>query len=683
MRIKKLRLRNIRSYTEAELDFPEEGSILLSGNIGSGKSSVLLAIDFALFGLQRGELSGNALLRNGSDSGEVELALSIDGKVVVISRSLRRSSAGVGQDAGSITVNGETKQTTAVELKQEVLNLLNYPRELLSKSKSLIFRYTVYTPQEEMKQILLGDSEIRLNTLRKVFDIDKYKRIVENSKILSTHLRERKKEMSGRVADLPIKRQELSRKEFEVMGFSEERQLVQLQIKQLESQLRNKESEVKFIEESLDKVREIKLSFNQCDFEWRQFFQQSMGVMSDIAQLEQEVSSFQVPQLPDTSLIVSQIESIHKSIDEHEVKTKEFSNSLQDAKTKITFSQSLINQISQLNECPTCRQNVELDYKNGVIARENASIASLNDHVTTNNQRLAAHYSELTNLKEKKELLTKQFHGAELAKLKLKSFEEKKLQLEKLRQESLELTGKVKLLASKKDELSKLITDEHEIRLNSLKQERQLLLAKEKELITKRASIDTSIKSTTDLIESLRAEIQAKKKLNERMLFISSLRDWVGDSFTTMVESMERSVMMRVHGEFNGLFSKWFKILVDNGDFNVKLDEAFTPIVEQDGYDIEYQNLSGGEKTAAALAYRLALNQVTNSLVSTIKTKDLLILDEPTDGFSAEQLDHMRDILEQLNMGQIILVSHEEKIASMVDRVIRFTKENQRTSISE
>jgi len=47
----------------------------------------------------------------------------------------------------------------------------------------------------------------------------------------------------------------------------------------------------------------------------------------------------------------------------------------------------------------------------------------------------------------------------------------------------------------------------------------------------------------------------------------------------------------------------------------------------------------------AALAYRLSLNQVINNLMSTIKTRDLLILDEPTDGFSGEQLDRMRDIL--------------------------------------
>ncbi len=401
---------------------------------------------------------------------------------------------------------------------------------------------------------------------------------------------------------------------------------------------------------------------------------------ADIARLGQDVSGFQVPQLPDVSSVASQADLIHKSIAEYEAKVKAFSDSLQDAKTKVSLSRSLIDQISRLDECPTCRQNVGVDYKKGIVERESANIFSLNESINAVDQHMKIHYLELTGLRESKELLARQSHEAELAKVRLKSFEEKKIQLEKLKVESSELSEKIKLLTIKRDGLSKLITDDHEKKLQAIKSEHQSLLAKEKVLITKKSSIDTSVKSVMESIESLRAEIMAKKKLSERMLFISGLRDWVNDSFAVMVGSMERSVMMRVHGEFNKLFAEWFMILVGSEDFSVKLDESFAPVVEQNGYDIEYQNLSGGEKTAAALAYRLALNQVTNSLVSSIKTKDLLILDEPTDGFSAEQLDCMKDILEQLRMGQVIIVSHEEKIASMVDKVIRFAKENQRTS---
>jgi len=52
MILKSIVLDNIRSYAYQEIRFPR-GSILLSGDIGAGKSTILHAIEFALFGIQR------------------------------------------------------------------------------------------------------------------------------------------------------------------------------------------------------------------------------------------------------------------------------------------------------------------------------------------------------------------------------------------------------------------------------------------------------------------------------------------------------------------------------------------------------------------------------------------------------------------------------------------------------
>ena len=88
MRLKKLTLNNIRSFEREEIIFPE-GSTLLSGDIGSGKTSILLAIEYALFGLQPGQ-RGSALLSNGKDYGGVVLEFSINGKEIKIERKLKR-----------------------------------------------------------------------------------------------------------------------------------------------------------------------------------------------------------------------------------------------------------------------------------------------------------------------------------------------------------------------------------------------------------------------------------------------------------------------------------------------------------------------------------------------------------------------------------------------------------------
>jgi exonuclease SbcC len=123
-------------------------------------------------------------------------------------------------------------------------------------------------------------------------------------------------------------------------------------------------------------------------------------------------------------------------------------------------------------------------------------------------------------------------------------------------------------------------------------------------------------------------------------------------------------------------------MLIDDENIEVRIDEEFTPIIMQNNYENDVNNLSGGEKTSVALAYRLALNKVINDLINNIKTKDIIILDEPTDGFSSEQLDRMREVLYELNIKQLIMVSHEPKMESYVENVIRINKHEHESKIA-
>jgi len=148
------------------------------------------------------------------------------------------------------------------------------------------------------------------------------------------------------------------------------------------------------------------------------------------------------------------------------------------------------------------------------------------------------------------------------------------------------------------------------------------------------------------------------------------------------MDNIEKHVLLSVYHQFNGLFQNWFSMLIEEETMQARLDDAFTPIIELNGYETDLQHLSGGEKTSCALAYRLALNKVINDLISTIHTRDLIILDEPTDGFSTEQLDRVREVLDELGIEQTIIVSHEAKIESFVDNVINVTKEHHESKIS-
>ena len=196
-------LHHIRSYLHETIRFPE-GSILLAGDIGAGKSTILLAIEFVLFGIQRSHVSGASLLRHGKNEGSVELVFSIGNAEYRIHRTLKRG-AGVQQGAGYIIFDGKKREGTAVELKSMALQILGYPQELVSRGRDVIYRYTMYTPQEEMKQILFEDTELRLDTIRKIFGVDKYKLVKENAGLAVRDIRERIRISQAQIADLSEK----------------------------------------------------------------------------------------------------------------------------------------------------------------------------------------------------------------------------------------------------------------------------------------------------------------------------------------------------------------------------------------------------------------------------------------------------------------------------------------------
>src|SRR5574342_976564 len=247
MQLVSLSLRNIRSYTSAKIDFPT-GIVMLSGDIGSGKSTILLAIEFALFGLLRGELSGSALLRNGANDGFVELTFTVGEKKYTVRRTLTRTKKSVEQDAGYLLVDGIKKDATAVELKSIILELLGYPQELLTKTKNFVFRYTVYTPQEEMKKILMEDKDERVKILRKVFGVDKYERITQNASGYAKLRRERQRTFDALLADVEEKKKLAEETKEEHAEVAAQLKTIQPSVEQARTKLANAKQQLMAIE---------------------------------------------------------------------------------------------------------------------------------------------------------------------------------------------------------------------------------------------------------------------------------------------------------------------------------------------------------------------------------------------------------------------------------------------------
>ncbi|UCE58024.1 MAG: AAA family ATPase, partial [Candidatus Bathyarchaeota archaeon] len=135
MIIKSLKLKNIRSYENETIDFPL-GALLFEGDIGSGKSTILLAIEFALFGL--GDQKGASLLRTRTNEGSVALKFEVDGKECEVQRSLLRKGKSVHQGQGYIVSIEGKKHLSPTEIKQEILSILNFNEPLAPRAQSVI-----------------------------------------------------------------------------------------------------------------------------------------------------------------------------------------------------------------------------------------------------------------------------------------------------------------------------------------------------------------------------------------------------------------------------------------------------------------------------------------------------------------------------------------------------------------
>ena len=821
---------NIRSYQHQKIDFPD-GSFLLSGDIGFGKSTILLAIEFALFGL--GDIAASSLLRRGQREGMVRLEFDIDSELYAISRSLQKKGENIIQASGYISNNGNKREMTPTELKAEILNILGYPKELLSKQKNPIYRYTVYTPQEEMKQILLAKKEERMEILRKIFGVDRYKIIRDNSDIIRLELKRKASSYGGEIKRFSEIKDELKKTNDVLLTLNSNLESIKKNLDTLKNNEKNlrknseeiekryteyqniireiavKESEIKNLEESLAKMKarivefigektvDLKLELSKKELDHKTLLTNISNAKNQIRilnsnkinsgklegeiatkktlleKLEKEIklkqdkiSEFKEDYSRDIGDIKKEIKIFEKNIEQIHLRKKgvnkdfdalvnskeKYNKRVTDNQIEISKAEARINllekdlsslkNLSGVPLCPLCKQNISEEHREKEILRINQERSELDSKYKESlelNNKLQIRIQELESeilkiienhvfeLKEKISGLQNNVEQKEKYNSLIKEINELKSEQLKLNNDiskKIEEQNKISLI------IEKLLPFENEIVL--LEKNNELIqkeIANMKEAINVKQNIDDASKKHDDLSKNLstliikrtqlsvsendRKRIQDSLKnvteerikkereeaeksselklLSERTKIIQieleklekykvekenfeNISNWIDKYFIGLMETMEKEFMESLRRQFEELFARWLENLLEDEDINVVIDEDFTPHIRQEGFDADYESLSGGERTSIALAYRLALNRVINNLVDEIKTQDIIILDEPTDGFSRKQLDRVRDVLDMLNMRQIIIVSHEPEIESYVDHVLKVTK---------
>ncbi|HVP15774.1 MAG TPA: SMC family ATPase [candidate division Zixibacteria bacterium] len=666
MILRTLKLENIRSYAEQTVLFPM-GTTLFEGDIGSGKSTILMAIEFALFGL--GSEKGGALLKVGMKKGMVSLCFEVEGKEYEVCRSLERKAKSVQQSDCSLKTDGSVLQLSASEMKEKVLDILAFNEPADPKAQSVIYRYAIFTSQEEMKAIIWMRADARLQTLRKAFRIEDYRIALENCSTLAKSIKEKSIRLASHASDLGSRREKRDATRAEIGKCGQELEVLSGNRDSFGDKvnaLREKFDSLQKSKEALGKaVGEVPLLEKQIkekNGEVVSLEGEAEELSADLGELQREADGLsKIPQpTPKTGAeLKEELESIRRK-----------ERQLRSAEDVIGAKINDYESVEENGVCPTCDRPADpAEFEDKIKLKQEEKLRASEEVATCE-----------TRIKEI-ETLQESLRQYETAQDKLQNLTERmegnRERIEKHREKILALKRQVEEAREKLQKAQQEVGEYNRILGETA--------ACSKELDEIRSQLDivkskiSKFQTTRDIlanqVEELEKEIRDKEKERKTAERMKEYQMWLEEFWMPTLEAIEKYVMMNINQEFNQHFQKWWGMLVEDPSKESRIDEDFTPTVEQDGYEQDYNYLSGGEKTSLALAYRLSLNTIVQKVSAGIKS-NLLILDEPTDGFSKEQLFKIREILDELKCPQVVMVSHERELESFADQVMRVEKKD-------
>jgi exonuclease SbcC len=684
MILKYLKINNIRSITDLEITFPES-TILFYGDIGSGKSSVLKAVEFALFGtLRSSDLSGESLLRRGRKKGNVELTFSIDEDEYTVYRELnklvRGGDAVVRQPEGWLKKNGSKTSYTTTELRKEILSILNYSVSRYERKESIdIFRYTVYTPQEQVKEILQADPDERFEILKDVLEIEKYETTLNNLNLIKTSLRRKLRDLRRDIKNIGSPEEEIPEKEKEIQEQEEKIKTLNKKINTQKTKLDREKQELKKIQDNLNQCCQKLTNVEEKEKEISSDQRKIKEIQSNLNRLSKDIKEREetLSKIPDS------VKSSDKTEREVTIKINEIRENVSKMISRKGSCKSDINKIEDLlekNKCSLCGQEIhEKERFNNELNILKSELENLMGKIKDFNLKIQ-------KLEKFKEILTTYHKEKEFIKAKKEHKESLESQISILGKDisnnKKTIQDVLKSYAIKDlDELKSLrdtLKEEEKKQETKVESEQSELTQLEKSL----SMLQTELKNHKEKLTELKESLQKKEKLSKLLDYASSVNEWMKDKFAMIIKDIERSILAATASTFNHYFKKWFRSMVEEENIDIEINpENFQPIIKINGYESPFEDCSGGEKSALALAYRLALNKVITVKHPEVKTKNLLILDEPTDGFSHQQVNKMQEIFDKIDTEQMIIISHERSLDSFVTDIFNFSKENHKTKV--
>lgn len=208
--------------------------------------------------------------------------------------------------------------------------------------------------------------------------------------------------------------------------------------------------------------------------------------------------------------------------------------------------------------------------------------------------------------------------------------------------------------------------DEHD-------RERSALVEASRQEAATRAKLEETQKNETNLaaeIARLRevreqwhkqlAEIDHLKSLGEGTEFIRYILKEAGPRIT-------ESYLYNISLEANQLFRE----ITGEAGRALRWSRDYEILLEEDGHERSFPNLSGGEQMAAALSIRLAL-------LTQLSDIRLAFFDEPTTNMDAERRERLAQQIGQVqHFDQLFIISHDDTFEENVDHTIHIERKSE------
>ena len=692
MKIEIVQLENIRSHVKSTVPFAK-GFNCLVGGLGCGKSSILYAIDFALFGDPIGR-SYDYLLREGTDAAKVTVQFIQNGESYKISRGLKKRGKGIGQNFDELKLfeNENLIASTNSEAVSEQL-------KALTGLEKELFREIVWVRQEHLKELLDARPRERQTRLDELFGLSDYETAWSN---LAGYQREYEGERRAYEKDPDVAAMEKLNTEYNKTV--EEFSLIEIELQDMANRLNEAKKALEEADLKLKRLEESKALIEELKRKEAQILANLTNVEDASASLAEKIEQKKSA----TESSKQRLNAIETQIESHKTELKEIGISpdqpLETLRHSLTTfddrisslkgeheaalrntqtDKKRISSLSTENRCPLCLQPLTEEYRNSLMQR----IQEEGNERQKTISQLQHDIEELQKIKNKANIAFSNLQTltSKIEELKTHANEESKALTELL----TDFDGKQKQEKEMRTQLEAVRAEISRFDMSMLETARTRREQAFKQFYLLDSELKTKENRKKDLIKRL-DEIkeridQAQQKI-ERMQKILKVIEIIGG-----IREGYRSIQPKLRSEFVKVLRNFVQQVLDSligGEgslINVLIDETYTPYVKSEsGVEREVSHLSGGERTLLAFAYRLGLGQ----LIMQSRTGhglSMLLLDEPTESLGREDgsIDRLAEAISRFKaIEQIIAVTHSEAFAEKAEHVIRLEKEASQSKVS-